>query len=85
VASFQSQHEYKQQDSTGHNEQNATKETKKKKGKLDQLRLFTLRHKLLKISVDIQIAFSEETHPAEGQWLKEQLNMIKLLMFLVGT
>jgi hypothetical protein len=26
-----------------------------------------------------------ETHLAEGQWLKEQLNVVKLRMFRVGT
>jgi hypothetical protein len=30
-------------------------------------------------------AFAAETHPVEGQWLKEQLNMVKLHMFRVGT
>jgi hypothetical protein len=26
-----------------------------------------------------------DTHLAEGQWLKEQLNVVKLRMFRVGT
>jgi hypothetical protein len=26
-----------------------------------------------------------ETHPAEGQWLEEQMNMVKLPMYRVGT
>jgi hypothetical protein len=37
---------------------------------MDQLRLFTLKHDLLKIAVDLQTAFAAETHLAEGQWLK---------------
>jgi hypothetical protein len=36
---------------------------------MDQLRLFTLKHDLLKISVDLQTALAAETHLAEGQWL----------------
>jgi hypothetical protein len=52
---------------------------------MDQLRLFTLKHESLKISVHLHTAFAAETHPAEGQWLKEQLIMVKLRMFRVGT
>jgi hypothetical protein len=52
---------------------------------MDQLRLFKLKHDLLKISVDLQTAFAAETHLAEGQWLKEQLNVVKLRIFRVGT
>jgi hypothetical protein len=37
---------------------------------MDQLRLFKLKHDLLKISVDLQIAFAADTHLAEGKWLK---------------
>jgi hypothetical protein len=37
-----------------------------------QLRLFKLKHNLLKISINLQTAFAAETHLAEGQWLKEQ-------------
>jgi hypothetical protein len=47
--------------------------------------LFTLKHDLLKVYVHLQTAFAAETHLAEGQWLKEQLNMVKLCMFRVGT
>jgi hypothetical protein len=67
--------------------QHRTKQTKTttKERKMDQLRLFTLKHDSLKISVDLQTAFAAETHLAEGQWLKEQLNMVKLRMFRVGT
>jgi hypothetical protein len=52
---------------------------------MDHLRLFKLKHDLLKISVDLQTAFAADTHFAEGQWLKEQLNVAKLRMFRVGT
>jgi hypothetical protein len=40
---------------------------------------------ILKISVDLQTAFAADTHLAEGQWLKEQLNVVKLRMFRAGT
>jgi hypothetical protein len=52
---------------------------------MDQLTIFTLKYDLLKISVDLQTAFAAETQLAEGQWLKEHLNMLKLRMFRVGT
>jgi hypothetical protein len=56
--------------------QHRTKQTTKQR-KMDQPRLFTLKHDLLKISVDLQTIFEAETHRAEGQWLKEQLNVVK--------
>jgi hypothetical protein len=66
--------------------QHRTKHTKTtKQRKMDQLKLFKLKHGLLKISVDLQTAFAADTHLAEGQWLKEQLNVVKLRMFPVGT
>jgi hypothetical protein len=43
---------------------------------MDHLRLFTLKYDLLKISVYLQTAFAADTHLAEGQWLKEQLNVV---------
>jgi hypothetical protein len=52
---------------------------------MDQLRLFTLKYDVLKMSVDIQTAFAAETHLAEGQWLKEQLNGLNIRIFRVGT
>jgi hypothetical protein len=52
---------------------------------MDHLRLFTLKYDLLKISVDSQAEFAAETHLTEGQWLKEQLNLLKSCMFRVGT
>jgi hypothetical protein len=52
---------------------------------MDQIRLFTLKNDVLKISVHLQTAIAAETRLAEGQWLKEQLNVIKLPMFRVGT
>jgi hypothetical protein len=66
---LQSQHEYKQQhqsDNTGQNE----KKTTKKQRKMDQIRLFTLRHELLKISLLLYIISAEETRVTDGQWLK---------------
>jgi hypothetical protein len=35
--------------------------------------------------IDLQTAFAADTHFAEGQWLKEELNVLKLRMFRVGT
>jgi hypothetical protein len=74
------------------NTNNSTKKTQEKTNKqtikqrkMDQLRLSKLKHDLLKISVDLQTAFAADTHLAEGQWLKEQLNLVKLRMFRVGT
>jgi hypothetical protein len=61
----------------------ANKNNKTKK--MGQLRIFKPKHDLLKISVDLRIAFAADTHLAEGQWLKEQLNVVKLRMFRVGT
>jgi hypothetical protein len=56
-----------------------------KQRQMDQIRLFKLKYDLLKISVDLQTAFAADTHRTEGQWLKEQLNVVKLRMFRVGT
>jgi hypothetical protein len=55
--------------------QNRTKQ-KQQKGtteqtKMDQLKLFKLKHNLLKISVDLHTAFIADTHLTEQQWLKE--------------
>jgi hypothetical protein len=47
--------------------------------------LLTLKHEFLKISVGLQTEFAVETHLAEGQWLGEQVKMLKLRMFRVGT
>jgi hypothetical protein len=52
---------------------------------MDQLRLFKLQHDFLKISVDLQTAFAADTQLAEGLWLTEQLNAVKLCTFRVGT
>jgi hypothetical protein len=46
--------------------QHRTKQTTKER-KMDQLRHFTLKYDLLKISVDLQTAFAAETHLAEGR------------------
>jgi hypothetical protein len=58
---LQSHHEYKKQqqyDNTGQN---------KKERESYNLKLFTIKHELLKISVSFQTAFAAETHLAEGQ------------------
>jgi hypothetical protein len=48
---------------------------------MDQLRFFKLKYDLLKISIDLQTAFAAGTHLAQGQWPKEQLNVVELSMF----
>jgi hypothetical protein len=45
---------------------------------MDQLRLYTFKHELLKESVSLQTAFATAAHLAEGQCLEEQMNAIKL-------
>jgi hypothetical protein len=55
------------------------------KRKLDRLRLFTSKRELPKTSVRLQTAFAPETRLAEGQWLEEQLNTVKLRMSRTGT
>jgi hypothetical protein len=67
--------------------QHRTKQTNKNKKtkKSGSAKAFELKHYLLKISIDLQTAFAADTRLAEGQWLKEQLNVVKLLMFRVGT
>jgi hypothetical protein len=67
--------------STNTNNGNKTTQDKKKQKqrKVNQLRLFELRRDLLKISINLQTALAAATHLAEGQWLKEQLNVMKLL------
>jgi hypothetical protein len=57
------------------------KDKTNKGNKNDQLRLFIFKREFLKISVDLRTALAAETHLAEGQWLEEQLNMVKLRMF----
>jgi hypothetical protein len=52
---------------------------------MDQLRLFKIKYDLLNISLDLRAAFAADTRLAERQWLKEQLNVVKLRMFRVGT
>jgi hypothetical protein len=50
--------------STNKTTQDTTKTTQRK---IDQPRLFKLKHDLLKISVHLQTAFAANTHLAEGQ------------------
>jgi hypothetical protein len=64
---------YKASTNTYNNINDNTGQTnKKKQRKMDQPRLFTLKHDLLKVSVDLQTAFAAETPLAEWRWLKEQ-------------
>jgi hypothetical protein len=58
--------------------QDKTNEQIKRQRKVDQLRLFKLKYDLLKISIDLQSAFSADTHLTEGHWLKEELNLVRL-------
>jgi hypothetical protein len=37
------------------------------------------------LSVDLQTALAAGTRRAEGQWLQQQLNAVKLRVFRVGT
>jgi hypothetical protein len=46
--------------------------------KKERLRIFTLKHELIKISVSLQTAFGVERHLAGGQWLEEQVSVVKL-------
>jgi hypothetical protein len=56
---------------TNTNNSNEAKQGQKKKTrkqrKVDQLRLFKLKHDLLKISEDLKTAFAADTYLAEGQ------------------
>jgi hypothetical protein len=51
--------------------------TKQKQRKGHQLRSFIFTPAFLKISVDLQTTFAAEMRRAEGQWLEEQLDMVK--------
>jgi hypothetical protein len=64
---------------------NKTNNKKQKQGKMNQFRLLTLKQVFLKVSVNLRTAFAVETHVAEWQWLEEQVNVLKLPMFRVGT
>jgi hypothetical protein len=52
---------------------------------MNQFRLLILKQVFLKKSVSLQTAFAAETRLAEGQWLEEPVDMLKLWMFRVGT
>jgi hypothetical protein len=64
--------------------QHRVKQTKITETKIDQLRLFILTNKLLKISVHLQIASAAKTNLAEGQCLERQLNMVKVLTYVLN-
>lgn len=53
--------------------------------KINQLRLLTLKEEFLKIRVSLRTAFAVKTHLAEGQWLDEQMNILKLGILRAGT
>jgi hypothetical protein len=78
---LQSQHEYKLQQQRD----NIGKKIYKKKRKNYQLRLLAFKQELQKISARLQTELAAETHLAEGQWLEDQVNMLKLRMFQAGT
>jgi hypothetical protein len=50
-----------------------------------QLILFIFKAQFLKIFVNLLTALAAETRLADGQWLEEQLNRIKLGMLPAGT
>jgi hypothetical protein len=58
-----------------------TNKKQQKQRNINQFRWLTLKHEFLKIYVNLQTAFAAETHLAEGQWLEEQVNVVKLWMF----
>jgi hypothetical protein len=43
-----------------------------------------MKQELLKIFLCLQTTFAFETRLAEGQWLEEQVNMLKLRIFREG-
>jgi hypothetical protein len=49
------------------------------------LKAFYTQIRAIKIFIHLQTAFAAETHLAEGQWLKEQRNVVMLRVFQVGT
>jgi hypothetical protein len=67
-----------------HRTKNKKRNTRKQR-KVNQRRLFKLKRDLLKIFINLQTALAADTHLADGQWLTEQLNVVKLRMFRVGT
>jgi hypothetical protein len=78
---------YRVRTNTNNSNKNSTGRGKKtrKQRKVDQLRLIKLKHDVLKISINLQTASAADTHLAEGPWLKEQLKVVELRMFRVGT
>jgi hypothetical protein len=50
-----------------------------------QLRRLALKHNLLETAVNLLTAFAPEAHPAQGQRLEKQSNLVKLCRFTVGT
>jgi DNA topoisomerase IB len=76
---LQSQHKYKQQQYVEH------KKKQTKQGKINHFRLLRFKQEFLKITASLQTASAVATHQSQGQWLEEQVNMLKLRMFRVGN
>jgi hypothetical protein len=58
--------------------QDKTNKKQQKQRKMNHFWLLTLKHEFL-------TAFAAETHPADVQRPEEQVNLLKLRMFRVGT
>jgi hypothetical protein len=52
---------------------------------MNQFRVSTRKKVFLKISVSLHTTFAIESRLTEGQWLEEQVNVLKVRMFRVGT
>jgi hypothetical protein len=48
-----------------------------------QLKLFIFKPEFQTVT-DLHTTFAAETHATEGEWLEEQLNVVRLVMFRVG-
>jgi hypothetical protein len=70
--------------STNTNNSNEAKQDKTTT-KSKSAKAFQTKTRLTKIPIDLQTALAADTHLAEGQWLTEQLIVVKLRMFPVGT
>jgi high-affinity K+ transport system ATPase subunit B len=71
---LQGKHKHKNKIKQHRTKQQSKKTQENKNSK--SVSLLKLQHDLLKISIDLETAFAADTHLAEGQWLKEQLNVV---------
>jgi hypothetical protein len=85
VANYRVSTEYKKRTIIQQAKQNSHNETRQKKRKNDQSRLFKRKYEFLNISTNLRTEFAVRTHLAVGQWLEEQLNVEKFRMFRVET